>query len=150
MRKPNRKCSLCGQEYYYCPSCSDGREPSWMIMFDTENCKKIFNVLTQFNFKHIKENEAKSILKNCDLTVNMNERDKGTVDKIMCASIIEADKIVPVDKIIDKTIPNENLEDKENVIEKDDLIIEKINEDSVEEQKIERNVSKRNRKNKSE
>lgn len=58
-----RKCILCGTEYKYCPKCSayDGL-PRWMISFDKEECRDIFDSVCKYNFNHITAAEAKLVL----------------------------------------------------------------------------------------
>lgn len=69
MAKLNRVCFTCGQKHSYCPSCYEDRNlETWRIMFDTENCKKIFNIINQYFYKHITVDEAITQLEQCDLT----------------------------------------------------------------------------------
>ena len=76
MGKRNRSCYLCGQDYQYCPTCSQDRmKPSWMAEFHSENCKNIFDICTRFNMKLLTKEEAKVALEQCDLTNKANFKD---------------------------------------------------------------------------
>lgn len=70
MAKLNKKCVICGNEYYYCNrSCQDSLDkPSWMASFCSENCKKIYEAAAAFNVKKISAKEARIILDTCDLS----------------------------------------------------------------------------------
>jgi len=71
MSKINRHCALCGAGYYFCPTCNDANaqmKSSWYNLYDTENCKNIFDILVDnFLQKDTKEISTEK-LKACDLT----------------------------------------------------------------------------------
>ena len=70
--KNNRKCIVCGHEYYFCPSCLDGREkPAWYAIFHDENCHDIYNAVATVLPEQGKE-AAKKILDKCDLSNKKN------------------------------------------------------------------------------
>ena len=106
MGKTNRKCCLCGKEYYYCPNCDNGEEPTWKVLWDTENCKKIFLTITDYNFKNITANEAKKILETCDINANMTEKNRNTVIEILGTST-EAPVAKTVEETVTETIEGE-------------------------------------------
>ena len=69
MGRRTRECYLCGENYNYCPTCSqDKMKPSWMTEFHSENCKNIFDICTRFNMKLMSKSEAKDALSICDLS----------------------------------------------------------------------------------
>ena len=69
MARLNRVCFTCGKKHSYCPTCYDDRLlETWHIMFDTENCKKIFNIVNQHFYKHITTDDAIKHLETCDLS----------------------------------------------------------------------------------
>jgi hypothetical protein len=69
MANNNRTCFTCGKKHSYCPTCYDDREKeSWHIMFDTENCKGIYEIINKHFYNHITTEEAFELLKLCDLT----------------------------------------------------------------------------------
>ena len=150
MRKPNRTCCLCGTEYFYCPSCSDGKDPSWKVLFDNENCKKIFNVLTQYNFKHITSDEAKVQLENCVLDVNMKERDRNMVNEIMNTVTVKEFMTPPIiEEVVEKheveTVDETVVEEIIN-IEEIETAVEEVMEESIEEQKPKTVTSRKNKR----
>ena len=64
-----RECYLCGETYYYCPTCSNDKlKPAWMAEFHSESCKNIFDICTRFNMKRLTKAEAKAALKDCDMS----------------------------------------------------------------------------------
>ena len=73
MARRDRNCYLCGEEYKYCPTCSqDKMKPTWMGEFHAENCKNIFDICTRFNMQMLTKDQAKSELDACDLSNKAN------------------------------------------------------------------------------
>lgn len=70
-----RICNVCQNSYKYCRNC-DRKLPTWYSMFDSENCKKIFDILTEYNFGKVSKSEANEILMECDLSQKENFRQK--------------------------------------------------------------------------
>lgn len=61
MPKPNRECFTCGTPYYYCPGCESSKahpRPSWYVMFDCQDCRDIFNILTEYSLNRLTREEA--------------------------------------------------------------------------------------------
>ena len=76
MGRRTRTCYLCGEQYKYCPTCSqDKMNPTWMIEFHNENCKNIFDICTRFNMNLISKTEAQASLKECDLSNKKSFKD---------------------------------------------------------------------------
>lgn len=68
-KKDNRVCRCCGKVYTYCPNCAEfANKPAYMAMFHDGNCKDIFMTCADFNHGDLTKNEAREILKNCDLS----------------------------------------------------------------------------------
>ena len=85
-----RKCSLCQTSYNYCPFCDDYKnEPKWKTMFHDENCFIIFNTLQKHFLKELSDEEAISILENCDLSVldRSTESIRNTVSSILSKKV---------------------------------------------------------------
>lgn len=71
--KYERSCLCCGSKYSYCNNCYDFRNyPLWMNSFHDENCKNIFEICTNYNFKLITKDQAKDALSKCDLSNRSN------------------------------------------------------------------------------
>lgn len=67
MKKTNRICLTCGKAYSYCPNCTeDELKPTWMALYDTENCREIFNTLTEYNAGIITAKVADERISKCD------------------------------------------------------------------------------------
>lgn len=91
MAKRDRRCVVCGGKYQYCPTCSQDRnKPLWMNEFDTESCKDIFQICTDFNVGIKNKSEALTALEKCDLT---NEKNFAEYIKIDIAHIREKDEV---------------------------------------------------------
>lgn len=68
MTKNNRKCIVCGKVYPYCPTCSDySKMPPWHTLFCEDNCRKIFNITSDFLAEAISATEAKTKFDECNL-----------------------------------------------------------------------------------
>ena len=73
MARRDRKCYLCGENYKYCPTCSDDKmKPYWMSDFHSEACKDIFEICTNFNLGKMPKHEAKAALEQYDLSNKAN------------------------------------------------------------------------------
>lgn len=78
-----RKCVVCGKTYQYCPRCKQYEAlPKWKLNFDCEECKKVYDAVDKFVFKHITAEEAKKILSNSKVQVVNNEI-KNTIASIL-------------------------------------------------------------------
>lgn len=68
--KNNRTCCICRKIYSYCPVCNseDYNKPTWYFIFHDENCKKIYEVCTDYRDKKISPKEAFDKLSKLDLS----------------------------------------------------------------------------------
>lgn len=84
----NKTCIVCGAKYEYCTSCSKyDRFPTWMNQFDSENCKNLFMVATDYNAGELTLTEAKTRVKALDVS-HIDEYASGvkkTIKEIMTA-----------------------------------------------------------------
>lgn len=82
----NRICLTCGKAYEYCSSCPNSLNlPVWKNLFDTENCKTVFETVSDYAQEVITKESAKSKLSKCDIS-NTNifkEKIKILVDEII-------------------------------------------------------------------
>lgn len=108
MKKPNRKCVICGNEYYYCNhGCADSlNKPAWMATFCCENCKKVYDTTAKYNMGKMASIEARVILDGCDLSA-----------KKSFASLVQKliDEIYELTKIEDIVTEEANVDESENV-----------------------------------
>ena len=105
MARSNRKCVICGNDYYYCNhSCADSLgKPSWMASFCSDNCRNIYNATVKYNMKKITVEEAKNILDTCDLS-NKNNFTASTnklINEIYPATIIENSVVTTQEDAVD-------------------------------------------------
>lgn len=85
MSSKDRKCSVCGQEYSYCPRCQeDENKPYWYFCFCSENCKNIYDITSSFEDGRINGVVAKEELKKLDLSKSkcFGESYKNSIKKI--------------------------------------------------------------------
>ena len=82
----NRKCAICGKMYSYCPGCGEDKDkPAWMTTFDSNNCRMIYKITSNYIGKAITIDQAREQLKEYDLTRTdkYNEVIAGRIDEIM-------------------------------------------------------------------
>lgn len=80
MAKTNKKCSLCGREYYYCSHCTN-KSPAYMLHSCSENCRDINEIVSNYCADMISQKEAASRLQKCDLS-DIARYKKGARDAI--------------------------------------------------------------------
>lgn len=69
MRTNNKTCIVCGEVYTYCPNCAQfAHLPKWKNIFHNENCKKLFETVSDFKQNEITIDEAKEKIKDVDLS----------------------------------------------------------------------------------
>ena len=86
----NRICLTCGKAYEYCGSCpSTVNLPVWKNLFDTENCKTVFETASDYAQKVITKESAKEKLLKCDLNVEFKEKIDGLVKEIIVEEATE-------------------------------------------------------------
>ena len=122
MGRRNRECYLCGEDYLYCPTCSQDRmKPTWMSEFHSESCKNIFDICTRFNVGMLSKEEAKAKLKNCDLSNRKNFKSfvNRDLDVIFAEEPKKKTKKVEHKPIIEKSVAIE-LESHAVVIKEDE------------------------------
>lgn len=123
-----RKCIVCGKEYSYCKSCpKDAKKETWYALYDNENCKNISQALTDYNFNKITKEDAKDILSKCDLSINLMDYYRNTLDVVM-AKPKRTQKVKPVN--VEEVIIEQ--EPAVIVVEQEEAVVE-IKEEAVEE-----------------
>lgn len=101
----NRICLTCGKAYEYCGSCPTSLNlPVWKNLFDTENCKTIFETVSDYAQKVIAKDIAKEKLSNCDTSSKYKDNIQNYLDEIITEpkreDIVETEnKIQSVPKI---------------------------------------------------
>lgn len=68
LKGKKKTCVVCGAEYDYCNHCkSQSHLPTWMSLYDNENCRTIMNICTEFMAGNVSKADAKKVLDACDL-----------------------------------------------------------------------------------
>lgn len=118
VKKNNKKCILCGKTYTYCSRCEEfDHLPRWMEIYCSDNCRTIFNTLTEYNAKNITAKEAAKRLGKCDMSDvgNYHEINQKMVEEIQEKTTdIKAQK-TPGEEIVEPEIISveENSEEAE-------------------------------------
>lgn len=83
--KFNRICIVCGKQYKYCPDCGDySDQPTWRDTYDTDNCHKIFQIMTDYlSFDIYDKPSAKRRIQELDTSVITNEKLKREVNELL-------------------------------------------------------------------
>lgn len=84
--KNNKTCVICQKKYSYCPSCSkDYDKPDWYMLFDGDNCYKIYDICTSYRDNKISKKKAFELITKCDLAdlENFNEGTKGQIKEML-------------------------------------------------------------------
>ena len=115
MAKPNRTCHSCSSKYYYCPSCQDdNRDPQIYVMWCSERCKNIFNILTDESLKKISISECKTELTKLGVTSGDGFRDgvKTHINRVLNYNepVIEIKEEVSMEEISLTTENDEEVE----------------------------------------
>ena len=86
----NRICLTCGKAYEYCGSCPSSLNlPVWKNLFDTENCKTVFETVSDYAQKVITKEVAKKKLSNYDTSINYKENIQKYLDDIIAEPKVE-------------------------------------------------------------
>ena len=86
----NRICLTCGKAYEYYGSCPSSLNlPVWKNLFDTENCKTVFETVSDYAQKVITKDVAKKKLSNCDTSINYKENIQKYLDDIVAEPKVE-------------------------------------------------------------
>ena len=110
-----RKCIVCGNEYSYCRSCpKDAKKETWHALYDNKNCKDIAKALTDYNFNKITKEEAKDMLSGCDLSINLSEYYRNTLNVVMAKTKRSKAKQIVIDE---PTIEEEVIQEVEAIKE---------------------------------
>lgn len=119
----NRKCIVCGSEYSYCPFCFEDRnKPTWMNMFDKQDCKDLFDIGCAFEQGKMSANEAAKKINGKDISNIKSPSLKESIDKI------KADKVFTKEDKKEAKVSFDYSKNPEEV--KEEKKLEKISEKS--------------------
>ena len=131
MKKNNKTCVCCQKKYTFCLNCSDfDHLPRWMAIYHDENCKKISDAISNYNFNHITKEQAKEILDKCNLKYkeNFNNRIKETIDIIYTEDFVDTIDEIVNEENINEDIAITEVEKKDEVIKENDELENNIEE----------------------
>lgn len=80
MSKNNRICKVCGQGYYFCPTCGT-HKPSWYKLFNSENCRDAYMAISDYAVGNIDANKANEILSKTNV-IFVDEEIKAIAEEI--------------------------------------------------------------------
>lgn len=86
MPQANRVCKTCGKNYFFCSNCDKTlNSPQWMLMWCSENCKAVFEIVSDYAQNRLSKNEAKKKLEKCNLKVeySFTEKIRNYIEEIM-------------------------------------------------------------------
>lgn len=101
-KQNNRTCIICRKEYHYCPNCGeDAGKPTWYFVFDSQNCKDIYDICTSYRDKEITIGEAYKKLQDVDLSGvdDFADATKAQIKEIMSYKTTEPSKESVVDNV---------------------------------------------------
>ena len=137
MAKYIQTCLLCKQTYEYCGGCSKYKHlPTFMTTFCSQNCRDIYQVMTNFEGKILTKEEAKRQLMNLDISrhdyytksfatsydrIMVDDTDEGNQlnenIKENSEPVVDADVSSTIEQIIDNnTISSEKIKEGTNVV----------------------------------
>ena len=119
MVKNNKKCLVCGAVYSYCGSCAEYRHlPTWMTTFHSDNCRKVFNIVSGYNSGSLSREDALVKLNDCDLT-DKSKYTKSIINVVDEINTVRVETIGQVSEEMEEVIETiSNPEDAvENVVE---------------------------------
>lgn len=111
-----RNCLMCGEEYRYCPHCSEfDRQPRWKGMFDRKECHDVFYIINDYRAGIKTKEETRNLLVKVNMKdIQFNDVVKRAINEIMEVSsdelkksddlINESDEIIEDVKKVEKVI----------------------------------------------
>lgn len=99
----NRICLTCGNSYEYCGACPSGlNSPTWKNLFDEENCKDVFEIVSDYAQKTIFKETANRKLLKCDLsnTGKFKSNIQSLISEIMERNDVEKKPVFTGKKIV--------------------------------------------------
>lgn len=95
LAKVNRVCKTCEKQYAYCGRCGNGAtNPPWMSTWDTENCKEVFQICSNYKQGAVSKEKARNQLQsNCDLRLKytFKKEIRDLIDEILADSVVETE-----------------------------------------------------------
>lgn len=99
MPQANRVCKTCGKNYFFCSNCDKTlNSPQWMLMWCSENCKAVFEIVSDYAQKRLSKQDAKKKLEKCNLKVEytFTEKIRNYIEEIMAEEKVETKEVKPI------------------------------------------------------
>lgn len=116
-----RVCICCGEKYEFCPTCGKEKQPSWKMIYDTEECMKIGQIMIASrgdNPSVSKAQAKKEMEKYPDTLQKIIKNNSNTANKIKeVLDIKEAENnsvedVFQPESFVDKDIHDEKMPDE--------------------------------------
>lgn len=96
MARDNKICVSCGKKYSFCPNCGAKKyHEMWKNLYCSQNCKRVFDIVSDYVGGLLPASAAKEKLSECDLTTDFKQNLRARIDEIMNSTESE---IVPEDE----------------------------------------------------
>lgn len=118
MPKANRKCTFCGNDYYYCGHCRDDiNKPSWYTMWCSEQCKNLDKIIALHRMGKITTNEAQDKIKALNIDTKSLKFARDTLEEYF-NKILNYHEVSENAENVDEEIKDiNNIEELKNSIE---------------------------------
>ena len=122
----NAICKVCGKPYHRCMSCDTERKLyPYKSIADSQNCYKLFYIISNYYNKTITKDEAYEQLQNCDISdyKNFLPHNVKMIDEILGnATIIKETKSTK-----SESLEENDKEEVKETIDKEDTVVKKTN-----------------------
>lgn len=84
MSKYERTCIVCGKVTEYCPYCAQyAHMPNWHTIYCSENCKELFDIVSNYKIGKLTDDEVNEQVLKCDLSYKdrLNVKIRETIEK---------------------------------------------------------------------
>ena len=111
----NRICLTCGTSYEYCGACPSGlNSPTWKSLFDEENCKNVFEIVSDAQKTISKESANEKLLK-CDLSNKdkFKKNIQSLISEIIEKNDIEKKPVFTGKKIVKRQTVTDEIKDSD-------------------------------------
>ena len=98
----SKTCKVCGNVYKYCIYCREfDSQPKWRMLFDTDNCRRIFHAVSDYLIGEINADQAKELLGRCDISNRnkFNENVKKVLSELFPENKERPTKFIPERKL---------------------------------------------------
>jgi len=114
-KKDNKTCIVCGEKYTFCPTCAQVRElEMWRNIYCSENCKKLFHAASGYHAKTATLEEVRARFDACDLSYK-DKLNENFIEAINAVYGIKEKENVIFDDVNVESVVEEKIEVVENI-----------------------------------